>query len=111
MNDPKGLTFGDFAFGDKREHPSLQAADLITYETTRHWIEVEHRGDALDMHRVVKILNRRETLMTPELSKLKQDLVDFRQFLDGFIGPMPPTSYIRKQLKKQTTKKKRPNPR
>lgn len=109
MNEPEGsLTFGDLAFGDKRNHPSLQAADLITYETTRHWIEVERKGDVMDMHRVVKISNRRETLMTPEVSQLKQGLVDFRQFLNGFVGPMPETSYIRKQLKKRTKKKKRP---
>lgn len=108
MNDPKGLTFGDLAFGDKRKHPSLQAADLIAYETTRHWIEVEHQGDEMDLHRVVKILNRKETLMTPDVSRLKEELVKFREFLDGFVGPMPEQSYIQKQLKKQTKKMRHP---
>jgi hypothetical protein len=107
MNDPQGLTFGDLAFGNKRKHPSLQAADLITYETTRHWIEVEHQGDQMDLHRVVKILNRKENLMVPEVSRLKDELIKFREFLDGFVGPMPEKSFIQKQLKKQTRKKKR----
>ena len=107
LNDPEGLIFGDFAFGNKRKHPSLQAADLITYETTRHWIEVEHRGDVMNFHRVVQILNRKETLMIPEVSRLKDELIKFREFLDGFVGPMPEKSFIRKQLKKQTRRKKK----
>jgi hypothetical protein len=106
LNDPKGETFGDFGFGNKARHPSLQAADLITYETTRHWIEVEHQGEAMEMHRVVKILNRKETLMTPNVS-YTESLLEFRKFLDGFVGPMPDDKFIRKQLNKQKWKKKK----
>jgi hypothetical protein len=98
LNDPKGLIFGDFGFASKNNAPSLQAADLITYQTTRHWIEKEHKGDAMEMHRVVKILERKGNLVAPRVTD--EMLQDFKEFLDNFVGPMPPSNWSKRHCRK-----------
>jgi hypothetical protein len=88
-NDPEGLFFGDFGFASRTNAVILQAADLLTYENTRHLIEEQHRGIAMEMYRVVKMLNRKQTLMMPRLETTKalQEFITFVKLFESRLAP------------------------